>query len=161
MGEDARWVCSTCKTVCYRGGTPIFEHIPPGITTVQDIKAQKAQFCLVMETIRLVGDDKDHYISFFDDLMVWLTRHEGHYIYIGSDSSTDMWDFDDFHRETLEGTVDPMSIDDRLYKSEMEIGLSEVHIIAAAIQKCIDDPGVMPVEKVAKELHDKFSARML
>ncbi|GAI06496.1 unnamed protein product, partial [marine sediment metagenome] len=40
------------------------------------------------------------------------------------------------------------------------IGLSEVHIIAAAIQKCIDDPEDKSVMQVAKELHDKFSARM-
>lgn len=106
MGEDARWVCHTCKTVYSRGGRPIFQSIPRELT-VGEIDAYKEQIRAFHEVFRL--EDEDTMISFLDDLRRWASRHEGHNVHIGSDYSTDMMDLEEYHDETVDGEVSDLT----------------------------------------------------
>lgn len=100
MGVDARWVCHTCKTMCFADGArSILVH---GVS-VADLEA----FLILAPKIT-----KGHYISGWDTLLGtardhlrWRKRHEGHKIYITNDSSVSRSDFPDYRAETVGGKV--------------------------------------------------------
>lgn len=150
MGADARWVCHTCMTICARGGTHIFKSIPE-FSTVEEVRLIKDQFCDLMQTIELVTDNEERYISFFDDLMIWLKRHEGHNTHIGSSYSTDMMDDEDYRNETLSGHVDTMTRGEKMVGMEVEARVQTVEDIKGIIDKHGSN-----TQAAAQELYDKF-----
>lgn len=106
MGADARWVCHTCKTVCSRGGRPLFQHVADSYTveSIDLFKEVLSRFHSVFEF-----DDHERYVSFLDDLKGWLSRHQIHSIHIGSDYSTDGMDLEDYYDESIDGKKSSMT----------------------------------------------------
>lgn len=154
MGEDARWVCNTCKTVCYRGGRPIFQGIP-AYMSLHGIRQHKEQITSFSSTFVL--DDKDSMIGFLDDLQRWLSRHEGHNIHIGSDYSTDMWDLDDYHSETVDGKISKLSNMDVRMSVVDAIAESSIRDIQKTLEEYADNRDELSSRKIAEELYQKFS----
>ena len=160
MGEDARWVCLTCKTVCYRGGTPILRSVQRTLT-VKEVDSIKTQFHNVMHSIQLVNDDADRYTSFLDDLSAWLCVHESHDIHVGSDYSTDMWDFEDYRVEGVDGAAHTLTIMEERKEREEAISKTEVKAISdmgRMIEEYADNKDDMSSEAVAKEILKKYLA---
>lgn len=102
MGNDARWVCNTCKTVCSRGGRLIFHETlcTMSVATIAQLKSEIHDL-----SHKVVIGDLDHIVGFLDDLQVWVRRHEGHNIHIGSDYSIDEMDLGGYHNELMNGKV--------------------------------------------------------
>ena len=110
MGEEARWVCHTCKTICSRGGRPIiirtkkfvmadWEHIRETVSRLESLM-------IGLDTAdREMPDLFVRWDGFMSDLKKWLSRHEGHNIHIGSDYTTDSMDLDNYHNETVDNKV--------------------------------------------------------
>lgn len=152
MGEDARWVCHTCKTVCPRGGRPIFKTIPRYLT-LQEVRVYRAAITRISSVFD-TGDFADIAIVFLDQLSVWLKRHQGHNIHIGSDYSTDMMDLEEYHNETVGGVVDKLT---RINSQLATVGIIErdsVQQIKSTILKHGSD-----ADAAAKELYSRFSTR--
>lgn len=156
MGESARWVCSTCKTICYRGGTPIFKGIPES-PTIEELKSLKTAFCSLMSRIRLVTDDEDRYVYFMDDLITWLSVHEGHNIHIGSDYSTDMWDLEDYRVEAIDGTTHKLTILEEAEEARSKTYSNAISRVSKLIDEYADNKDNMSSEAIAKEILDKYS----
>jgi hypothetical protein len=104
MGEDARWVCHDCKTVCSRGGNPIIKR-PLGDITTGEIDAIKENVGRLGISITLHKELRETWYSFLNDLRKWVSRHQGHSTYIGSDYTTDVMELDDYRDETVDGKV--------------------------------------------------------
>ena len=156
MGESARWVCHTCKTVCPQGGRPIFQGTPSEITT-DDIDNLRGQIEALNTEVRV--KDEDVMISFLNDLRKWLSRHEGHDIHIGSDYSTDMMDLDDYRNESVDGKVSDCTRAEAREKSMDEWIETSIREIDSIIQECINMK--KKSRDAAVELYNRFSIRDL
>lgn len=155
MGADARWVCHTCKTVCSRGGRPIFR-VENVVDTRGGVTYLKELLARVNSLIEL--DDCDRYIKFLDDLHKWLGRHESHLIYVGSDYSTDAMDLEDYHEEAVDGKVSKMTRHKVNMSCLNAFEADAIEDIETLIQECIR--GKL-VEEAARELFNRFSMQQM
>lgn len=157
MGADAKWVCNTCRTVCSRGGRPIFKTVPVN-PTVRGMKLLKQQFSRLMEMIELVTDDKERYIFFLDDLVAWLSRHENHDVHIGSDYSTDFMDLDEYRDETVDGKISSMTRIEAKLSSINQWSETVVRSIQIIIEECVR--GKKTPRQAAGEIYCQHTAGM-
>lgn len=154
MGADARWVCHTCKTVCPRGGRPVLRYGTE--YSVEEVESILGQVVTLSTSIEEVYLEKDVIVFFLNDLKRWLTKHEGHVIYIGSDYSTDMMDLDNYYDETVDGKKGSMT------RHEVQMGCLQdleeraLEDIKETIRKHEDD-----LDAAARELYNKFSVSNL
>lgn len=155
MGEDARWVCHTCKTVCPRGGRPELREFNTSIRRLARLRLLLADLDPIVDIDGL----KDHLIPFIDDLQRWLGRHKDHDIHIGSDYSTDMMDLENYHNETVDGKVDKRTRIECQLQAVNEIEAESIERIKKVIEEYAVNPGEISLEKVAKDLYYRFSSR--
>lgn len=153
MGEDARWVCHTCKTVCSRGGRPIFQFIPDDLS-IGDIDNLKKQ--IVGLSREIVIENEGNIVSFLDDLRTWLSRHIGHKTHIGSDYSTDVMDLDDYHNEAISGEVSSLTRHEARMESVNEWELKTIREIEQVIGEHSTEIKAGDTGPVARELYHRF-----
>lgn len=153
MGANTMWVCITCKTVCSRGGKPIYFAAGFDMTKegIANLNRSLHTLCTVIEL-----DGCEHATGFLDDLTTWLGRHEGHYIHIGSGYSTDMMDLDDYHNETVDGQVSRFSrleVDLAYYNEWQESSILDIQKV---IEEYADNKDDMSSRKIAEELFIRY-----
>lgn len=148
MGEDARWVCNTCKTICYRGGTPAIQH--GAIESRQEVTTLKEELRHLMESLRI--EDCDDKMQFLDDLYTWLGVHEGHNILIGSDYSTDNMDLDNYRVESIDGVTHELTIIEEQEQGYKDAGAEALEFIMQAIEEYADNKEGMSSKTVAKDI---------
>lgn len=159
MGADARWVCHTCMTVCPRGGKHIFTTVLDG-PTVDEVEGIKTRFCSLMQDIELITDDKNRYITFLDDLILWLRRQEGHNTHVGNDYSTDGMDLEDYHDETVGGDVSSFTRHEVDMACFNEWEESSIRDIQQAIEAYADNREELSSRTVAEELFNRYGMRV-
>lgn len=156
MGEEARWVCHDCKTVCSRGGRPWLRVKLP-VT-----RERVSQLRDLLSTVSLGAELDDHIqnvYGFLSDLNVWLSRHEDHNFHIGSDYTTDMMDLDEYHNETVRGEVSDytrLEAEQRTADEWRERGTEK---IAGIIMSCKSKGAygsMIDVKAAAEKLYDQF-----
>lgn len=152
MGQDARWVCYTCKTVCSRGGRPLVR----GMDSIEAVNQARLLIAQAREVFELDGKPEE-VSSFLNDLSKWLSRHQTHNIHIGSDYSTDMMDLDDYHNESVDGKVSDCTRFEVRCKSVDEWEATARKQIEQVIRKHKDEITHGNMGTVSNELYQKFS----
>lgn len=162
MGEEARWVCHTCKTVCNRGGTPIIIRQRNDIY-VEEIDGIRSAIAELGISIELHRDLRESWIGFLDDLREWVSRHKDHNIFIGSDYTTDHMDLDDYRDETVDGDVADYTRLEAQTRTAEEWRNAGIEKIAGIIMSCVSN-GVygttIDVKATAEKLYDQFCSDM-
>lgn len=157
MGADARWVCHTCRTVCYRGGRPIFLSAVCGEMSVSQIDNLERSLVAICEQVLI--ENQEHIFSFLSDLRRWLSKHEGHNLHVGSDYSTDMMDFGDYYEETVDGKKSVITVNDAHMQSVDAMEETVIREIEGILGKCV--AGKKSVRETAEKLYRKFSVGAL
>lgn len=117
MGEDARWVCHTCKTVCFRGGEPYLnKHLNQ--LDDGDLVYAKTQLAILIATTGL--DHLKPTYDYFSDLVKWTSNHIGHTVHFGSDVTTDHMDLNDYRIESIAGVKSELTIGESANKAYTE-----------------------------------------
>lgn len=104
MGAEARFICFTCKTICYADGSRNYwggKEIPP----IEELEAAIGAARIVAKYISPHYYDTQIPIKFLEMLVGWLRRHQGHKISITSDYGMDMGDWEDYKTESVDGKV--------------------------------------------------------
>lgn len=102
MGVDARWICHTCKTVCFADGArSILSY---------DIKFDAAQHFLTLAPKitdgSYIGGWED-LLKTLEDFVKWYRRHNGHQVLMTNDISLDFADLSDYRNEMVNGQLSP------------------------------------------------------
>lgn len=152
MGADARWICHTCKTVCYRGGKPLLQSTRKAMT-VEEVGTLLVKVSDLHSELKL--SDAETTVSFLNDLKLWLERHEEHDIHIGSDYSTDMMELDDHYEEAVDGKRSVVTLLEACMQSVSAMEETAVREIEDVINTWLLKKG--STRDIAVELFKRFS----
>lgn len=152
MGEEARWVCNTCRTVCSRGGRPLTH----SVKTLDGVA--KARSALASASVFMEVSNHDYLVMFLDDLYSWLCRHQGHNIHVGSDYTIDAADLRKYYNESVDGRrsdATRLELETRSWKDWRKV---RIEAIKNTIRDCklSSAYGLMvDVDRLAEQLYDK------
>ena len=110
MGVDARWICHTCKTMCYADGARSYLNHKLTLEDAIQFLADAKRF--VDKSLRKVfldysvGLTDSSEIESLRDFVMWAARHKGHKTVLTNDMSVSRDDFPDYRAESVGGVVD-------------------------------------------------------
>ena len=110
MSVDARWICHTCKTICFANGARSYLNYKLGLEAAEEfLKFLDTSYNKIFFSSYTSEFYESNEVRSLRHFVKWAGRHKGHRLLLTNDHSVSPDDFPDYKAETVDGVVSKTS----------------------------------------------------